>query len=45
MWDEVTPSDGIVRQFQWTARVEGDGRFTNSSRKPSAPFPPHYLIN
>lgn len=33
MWDEVTPSDGIVRQFQWTARVEGDSRITNSSRK------------
>ncbi|KAL1840629.1 hypothetical protein VTJ49DRAFT_280 [Mycothermus thermophilus] len=31
MWEQVTPSDGIVRQFQWTARVEGDGRFTNSS--------------
>ncbi|KAK4126752.1 hypothetical protein N657DRAFT_610772 [Parathielavia appendiculata] len=31
MWEEVTPSDGIVRQFQWTARVEGDGRFTNDT--------------
>jgi cellobiose dehydrogenase (acceptor) len=31
MWDEVTPSDGIVRQFQWTARVEGDSSITNSS--------------
>lgn len=31
MWDEVTPSDGVVRQFQWTARVEGDSRITNSS--------------
>ncbi|KAK4239955.1 cellobiose dehydrogenase [Achaetomium macrosporum] len=31
MWEEVTPSDGIVRQFQWTARVEGDSRQTNST--------------
>ncbi|KAK4150359.1 cellobiose dehydrogenase [Chaetomidium leptoderma] len=31
MWDEVTPSDGIVRQFQWTSRVEGDGAITNST--------------
>ncbi|KAL2258798.1 hypothetical protein VTK26DRAFT_7745 [Humicola hyalothermophila] len=31
MWEEVTPSDGIARQFQWTARVEGDSRQTNST--------------
>jgi len=31
MWDEVTPSDGIVRQFQWTSRVEGDSSKTNST--------------
>ncbi|KAH6842501.1 cellobiose dehydrogenase [Chaetomium sp. MPI-CAGE-AT-0009] len=31
MWDEVTPSDGKVRQFQWTARVEGSTEFTNST--------------
>ncbi|KAL2127940.1 hypothetical protein VTI74DRAFT_9945 [Chaetomium olivicolor] len=31
MWEEVTPSDGIIRQFQWTARVKGDSRITNSS--------------
>lgn len=33
MWDEVTPADGIVRQFQWTARVEGAEAFINSTRK------------
>ncbi len=38
IWDEVTPSDGIVRQFQWTARVEGDSRITNSSSKSSTPI-------
>lgn len=32
VWEEVTPSDGIPRQFQWTARVEGDGRITDSPR-------------
>ncbi|KAK0701518.1 hypothetical protein B0T21DRAFT_300280 [Apiosordaria backusii] len=30
VWEEVTPSDGIPRQFQWTARVEGDTRITTS---------------
>ncbi|KAK3995717.1 hypothetical protein QBC44DRAFT_12461 [Cladorrhinum sp. PSN332] len=30
VWEEVTPSDGKVRQFQWTARVEGDSRVTTS---------------
>jgi len=24
IWDDVIPSDGISRQFQWTARVEGN---------------------
>lgn len=28
MWDEITGADGITRQIQWTARVEGD---TNTS--------------
>lgn len=37
MWDIVTPSDGIARQFQWTSRVEGSSTYTNSSRK--RPFP------
>ncbi|PQE24748.1 cellobiose dehydrogenase protein [Rutstroemia sp. NJR-2017a WRK4] len=23
-WEEITPADGITRQFQWTARVEGN---------------------
>jgi cellobiose dehydrogenase (acceptor) len=23
MWEEITGPDGIVRQMQWTARVEG----------------------
>ncbi|KAL2178314.1 cellobiose dehydrogenase [Thermothelomyces heterothallicus CBS 202.75] len=31
MWDQVTPSDGITRQFQWTCRVEGDSSKTNST--------------
>ncbi|KXX80350.1 Cellobiose dehydrogenase [Madurella mycetomatis] len=31
IWDEVTGSDGIVRQFQWTARVEGAATYTNST--------------
>ncbi|AEO64604.1 06cbdded-7847-4769-a7b4-f9d23bb02f56 [Thermothielavioides terrestris] len=31
MWDQVTPSDGIVRQLQWTCRVEGDSHYTNST--------------
>ncbi|KAH6613732.1 cellobiose dehydrogenase [Chaetomium sp. MPI-SDFR-AT-0129] len=31
MWDEVTPSDGKVRQFQWTSRVEGAATYTNST--------------
>ncbi|KAL2162456.1 hypothetical protein VTH06DRAFT_7369 [Thermothelomyces fergusii] len=31
MWEEVTPSDGITRQFQWTCRVEGDSSKTNST--------------
>jgi cellobiose dehydrogenase (acceptor) len=48
MWDEVTPSDGKVRQFQWTARVEGSTEFTNSTRKhrPSpSPSPPRILTS
>ncbi|KAL2017867.1 hypothetical protein VTK56DRAFT_1612 [Thermocarpiscus australiensis] len=31
IWDQVKGSDGVVRQFQWTARVEGDSRVTNST--------------
>lgn len=30
VWEEIVPSDGIPRQFQWTARVEGDSRITTS---------------
>ncbi|KAJ9156097.1 Carbohydrate-binding module family 1 protein [Pleurostoma richardsiae] len=30
MWDEIKGSDGIVRQLQWTSRVEGDSAFTTS---------------
>jgi cellobiose dehydrogenase (acceptor) len=40
MWDQVTPSDGIVRQLQWTCRVEGDSHYTNSTRKPRTPPSP-----
>ncbi|KAI2638902.1 hypothetical protein GGS26DRAFT_602501 [Hypomontagnella submonticulosa] len=29
-WDEITGADGVVRQLQWTARVEGEDR-TNTS--------------
>ncbi|KAL2198241.1 cellobiose dehydrogenase [Corynascus similis CBS 632.67] len=31
IWEEITPSDGITRQFQWTCRVEGSSDFTNST--------------
>lgn len=31
MWDEVTGPDGIVRQFQWTSRVEGSGGIPNGN--------------
>ncbi|KAJ9132135.1 Carbohydrate-binding module family 1 protein [Coniochaeta hoffmannii] len=29
-WDEIKGPDGIVRQLQWTARVEGNDAFTTS---------------
>ncbi|TVY84745.1 Cellobiose dehydrogenase [Lachnellula suecica] len=29
MWEEITGPDGIVRQFQWTSRVEGSGGVAN----------------
>jgi hypothetical protein len=28
MWEEITGPDGIVRQFQWTARVESSNNVT-----------------
>lgn len=28
MWEEVTGPDGIVRQFQWTSRVEASNNVT-----------------
>ncbi|KAF4631847.1 cellobiose dehydrogenase [Cudoniella acicularis] len=31
MWEEVKGPDGIVRQFQWTARVEGSGGVPNGN--------------
>lgn len=34
MWDLITVSDGTTRQLQWTSRVEGDTKITNSTRKP-----------
>lgn len=30
-WDEITGSDGIVRQLQWTARVEGSAGVENGN--------------
>ncbi|KAK3375743.1 hypothetical protein B0T24DRAFT_206703 [Lasiosphaeria ovina] len=30
IWDEIKGSDGIVRQLQWTARVEGNDQITTS---------------
>jgi cellobiose dehydrogenase (acceptor) len=30
MWDEIKASDGIVRQLQWTSRVEGNDQVTPS---------------
>lgn len=32
-WDEIKGSDGIVRQLQWTARVEGNDAITASKRE------------
>ena len=29
MWEEIEGPDGIVRQFQWTSRVEGSNGFAN----------------
>ncbi|KAK8091318.1 Cellobiose dehydrogenase [Apiospora phragmitis] len=29
MWDEITGADGIVRQLQWTSRVEGSAGVDN----------------
>jgi cellobiose dehydrogenase (acceptor) len=31
MWEEITGPDGIVRQFQWTSRVEGSGGVPNGN--------------
>lgn len=31
-WDEITGADGIVRQLQWTARVEGSDGIANGSK-------------
>jgi cellobiose dehydrogenase (acceptor) len=31
MWEEIKGPDGIVRQFQWTSRVEGSGGFDNGN--------------
>ncbi|KAH6659192.1 fungal cellulose binding domain-containing protein [Truncatella angustata] len=30
-WDEITGADGIVRQLQWTARVEGSDGIANGN--------------
>ncbi len=30
-WEEITGADGIVRQLQWTARVEGSLGAPNGS--------------
>jgi cellobiose dehydrogenase (acceptor) len=31
-WDEITGADGITRQLQWTARVEGSLGAANGSK-------------
>jgi cellobiose dehydrogenase (acceptor) len=31
MWEEITGPDGIVRQFQWTSRVEGSNGVPNGN--------------
>lgn len=31
LWEEIPGADGVTRQLQWTARVEGDSAFTNST--------------
>jgi len=33
MWEVITPSDGKPRQFQWTARVEGNDNVFPSKRE------------
>ncbi|KAK0708434.1 cellobiose dehydrogenase [Lasiosphaeris hirsuta] len=32
IWEEITGTDGVVRQFQWTARVEGNDNVPGSSK-------------
>ena len=36
-WEEIKGADGIVRQLQWTARVEGSFDTPNGSTHPSPP--------
>jgi len=31
-FDEIKGADGIVRQLEWTARVEGSGGTANGSK-------------
>jgi hypothetical protein len=38
-WDEIKGPDGIVRQLQWTARVEGNDAYTTSKSKQHLPLP------
>lgn len=33
MWEEITGPDGIVRQMQWTSRVEGSNGASDGSMK------------
>jgi cellobiose dehydrogenase (acceptor) len=32
MWEEITGPDGIVRQMQWTSRVEGSNGEPSGSK-------------
>ncbi len=38
-WEEIKGADGIVRQLQWTARVEGSFDTPNGRTSPPSRFP------
>jgi cellobiose dehydrogenase (acceptor) len=43
MWEEITGPDGIVRQMQWTARVEGSNGEPNGSKSNLFTHTLHFL--
>jgi cellobiose dehydrogenase (acceptor) len=40
IWEEIRGADGIVRQLQWTARVEGSLDTPNGSMLPPSSYRP-----